>query len=306
VSGTYALAIHGGAGTVPRATLSAEREQRYRSGLAAALDGGFVVLERGGSSLDAVATAVRILEDDALFNAGHGAALTRDGAAELDAAIMDGRNLRAGAVASVRHVKNPIELARRVMEKSRHVLLVGSGAEEFALEEKFALVPNHYFRTTERIEQLEFEQRGERVSDLVPPAASGTVGAVACDSQGNLAAATSTGGMTNKRPGRVGDSPIIGAGTYARNGVCAVSATGHGEYFIRAVAAHQVCAAVEYRGLTLQQAVHEVLHGILRRLGGDGGLIAVDGNGQLVLQFSTEGMFRGARDSGGRREIAIY
>ena len=199
-------------------------------------------------SLDAVATAVRILEDDALFNAGHGAALTRDGAAELDAAIMDGRQMRAGAVASVRHVRNPIELARRVMEKSRHVLLVGAGAEEFALEESFALVPNHYFRTAERVEQLEFEQRGERVSDLVPPAASGTVGAVARDAQGNLAAATSTGGMTNKRPGRVGDSPIIGAGTYAKNGVCAVSATGHGEYFIRAVAAHHVCAAVEYRG----------------------------------------------------------
>jgi L-asparaginase / beta-aspartyl-peptidase len=302
----YAIAIHGGAGTVPRATLSAEREQRYRSGLAAALDAGFALLERSGSSLDAVATAVRILEDDALFNAGHGAALTRDGAAELDAAIMDGRNMRAGAVASVRHVKNPIELARRVMEKSRHVLLVGPGAEEFALEEKLALVPNHYFRTAERIEQLQFEQRGERVSDLVPPAASGTVGAVARDAQGNLAAATSTGGMTNKRPGRVGDSPIIGAGTYAKNGVCAVSATGHGEYFIRAVAAHHLCAAVEYRGLTLQQAAHELLHGILAGLGGDGGLIAVDGAGQLVLEFSTEGMFRGARDSGGRREIAIY
>ncbi len=302
----FAIAIHGGAGTVPRATLSAEREQRYRSGLAAALDAGFAVLERGGGSLDAVATAVRILEDDALFNAGHGAALTRDGAAELDAAIMDGRQMRAGAVASVRHVRNPIELARRVMEKSRHVLLVGAGAEEFALEESFALVPNHYFRTAERVEQLEFEQRGERVSDLVPPAASGTVGAVARDAQGNLAAATSTGGMTNKRPGRVGDSPIIGAGTYAKNGVCAVSATGHGEYFIRAVAAHHVCAAVEYRALTLQQAAHEVLHDILRRLGGDGGLIAVDAAGQLVLEFSTEGMFRGARDSRGRREIAIY
>jgi L-asparaginase / beta-aspartyl-peptidase len=302
----YAIAIHGGAGTVPRATLAGELEQRYRAGLAAALDAGFALLERGGSSLDAVATAVRLLEDDPQFNAGHGAALTRDGAAELDAAIMDGRNLRAGAVASVRHVKNPIELARRVMEKSRHVLLVGSGAEEFALEEQFTLVPNHYFRTAERVEQLELEQRGQRVSDLVPPAAHGTVGAVACDTHGNLAAATSTGGMTNKRPGRVGDSPIIGAGTYAKNGVCAVSATGHGEYFIRAVAAYHVCAAVEYRGLNLAQAVNETLHGVLRALGGDGGLIAVDRDGQLVMQFSTEGMFRGARDARGRREIAIY
>src|SRR5499425_2236117 len=302
----YAIALHGGAGAVPRATLPAERERIYRAGLEAALDGGYAVLERGASSLDAVTAAVRTLENDPLFNAGHGAALTREGAAELDAAIMDGSRLRAGAVASVRHVKNPIELARRVMEKSRHVLLVGAGAEEFALEEHFTLVPNVYFRTAERLEQLESEQRGERVSDLVPPAAHGTVGAVARDASGNLAAATSTGGMTNKRPGRVGDSPIIGAGTYAKNGVCAVSATGHGEYFIRAVAAYHVCAAVEYRGLTLQQALHELLHEVLRGLGGDGGLIAVDSNGQVVMDFSTEGMFRGARDASGRREIAIY
>jgi len=302
----YAIAIHGGAGAVPRASLPAERERAYRAGLEAALDAGYAVLERGGSSLDAVATAVRILEDDGSFNAGRGAALTREGAAELDAAIMDGRQMRAGAVASVRHVRNPIELARRVMEKSRHVLLVGSGAEEFALEEQFTLVPNHYFRTAERVEQLEFEQRGQRVSDLVPPSPQGTVGAVARDAGGNLAAATSTGGLTNKRPGRVGDSPIVGAGTYAKNGVCAVSATGHGEYFIRAVAAHHVCAAVEYRGLTLQLAVHELLHDILRGLGGDGGLIAVDRDGQLVMEFTTEGMFRGARDARGRREIAIY
>ncbi|HEX4648731.1 MAG TPA: isoaspartyl peptidase/L-asparaginase [Steroidobacteraceae bacterium] len=301
----YALAIHGGAGTAPRALMSAERERRYRAGLEAALDGGFAILERGGSALDAVTAAVRMLEDDACFNAGHGAALTRDGAAELDAAIMDGRQLRAGAVASVRHVKNPVELARRVMEKSRHVLLVGAGAEEFALEEGLALVPNHYFRTAERIEQLESEQRGRRVSDLVP-ASAGTVGAVARDADGDLAAATSTGGLTNKRPGRVGDSPIIGAGTYAKNGVCAVSATGHGEYFIRAVAAHHVCTAVEYRNMSLEQAMRELLHEILAALGGDGGLIAIDARGRVVMDFSTEGMFRGARDSSGKREVAIY
>jgi len=299
----YSIAVHGGAGAVPRAALPPEREARYRAGLEAALDAGYAVLERGGSSLDAVTTAVRILEDDPLFNAGHGAALTRDGAAELDAAIMEGRELRAGAVASVRHIKNPVELARRVMEKSRHVLLVGAGAEEFALEEQFALVPNQYFRTAERVEQLESEQRGTRVSDLVPT--QGTVGAVARDAAGNLAAATSTGGMTNKRPGRVGDSPIIGAGTYAKNGVCAVSATGHGEYFIRAVAAHHVCAGVEYRGLSLEESVRETLQ-FLAKLGGDGGLIAVDADGRLVLQFNTDGMFRGARDAAGRREIAIY
>jgi L-asparaginase / beta-aspartyl-peptidase len=301
----YAIAIHGGAGAMPRAALSAEREQLYRAGLAAALDGGYALLAGGGSSLDAVAAAVRVLEDDPLFNAGHGAALTRDGAAELDAAIMDGRQLRAGAVASVRHVKNPIDLARRVMEKSRHVLLVGAGAEEFALEEEFVLVPNHYFRTAERVEQLLAEQRGERMSELLPTS-RGTVGAVALDGAGNLAAATSTGGMTNKRPGRVGDSPIIGAGTYAKNGVCAVSATGHGEYFIRAVAAHHICDAVQYRGLTLQLAVREMLHDILASMGGDGGLIAAGQDGQLVMDFSSEGMFRGARDSSGRREIAIY
>jgi len=299
----YSIAVHGGAGAVPRAALPPEREARYRAGLEAAHDAGYALLERGGSSLDAVTTAVRILEDDPLFNAGHGAALTRDGAAELDAAIMEGRELRAGAVASVRHIKNPVELARRVMEKSRHVLLVGAGAEEFALEEQFALVPNQYFRTAERVEQLESEQRGTRVSDLVPT--QGTVGAVARDAAGNLAAATSTGGMTNKRPGRVGDSPIIGAGTYAKNGVCAVSATGHGEYFIRAVAAHHVCAGVEYRGLSLEESVRETLQ-FLAKLGGDGGLIAVDADGRLVLQFNTDGMFRGARDAAGRREIAIY
>ena len=301
----YSIAIHGGAGAVPRATLSPQREQRYRAGLEAALESGYALLERGSSSLDAVTEAVRILEDDPCFNAGRGAALTREGAAELDAAIMDGERQRAGAVASVRHVKNPIELARRVMEKSRHVLLVGPGAEEFALEEGIALLPNLYFRTPERESQLEHEQRGERVSDLVPPG-QGTVGAVACDAKGNLAAATSTGGMTNKRPGRVGDSPIIGAGTYAKNGVCAVSATGHGEYFIRTVAAHHVCAAVEYRRLTLEQAVRELLHDILRGLGGDGGLIAVGHDGRIVMDFSTEGMYRGARDSSGRRELAIY
>ena len=299
------IAIHGGAGAVPRNTLSAERESHYRAGLAAALDLGYATLEKGGSSLDAVTAAVRALEDNPLFNAGRGAALTRDGAAELDAAIMEGRQLRAGAVAAVRHVRNPIELARRVMEKSRHVLLVGAGAEELALEEGLALVPNAYFRTDERRAQLESERGGRPVSDLVP-SSQGTVGAVALDAAGNLAAATSTGGMTNKRQGRVGDSPIIGAGTYAKNGVCAVSATGHGEYFIRSVAAHHICAAVEFRGLTLREAVRELLHEKLRELGGNGGVIAIDQGGRIVTDFSTEGMFRGARDSSGLRRIDIY
>lgn len=299
------IAIHGGAGAMPRSTLSAGREREYRDGLAAALDAGYATLEEGGSSLDAVATAVRTLEDNPLFNAGRGAALTRDGAAELDAAIMEGRQQRAGAVAAVRHVRNPIELARRVMEKSRHVLLVGAGAEEFALEEGLALVPNSYFRTEERWAQLESERSGRSVSDLFP-SPQGTVGAVALDAAGDLAAATSTGGMTNKRQGRVGDSPIIGAGTYAKNGVCAVSATGHGEYFIRVVAAHHICAAVEFRGLGLREAVRELLHQRLRELGGSGGIIAIDRGGRIVTDFSTEGMFRGARDSSGIRQIDIY
>jgi L-asparaginase / beta-aspartyl-peptidase len=301
----YAIAIHGGAGAVPRHNLSAEKERRYRDGLAAALDLAYATLEKGGSSLDAVTAAVRTLEDNELFNAGRGAALTREGAAELDAAIMDGRQQRAGAVAAVRHVRNPVELARRVMEKSRHVLLVGGGAEEFALEEGLALVPNAYFRTEERRAQLESERGGRPVSDLMP-SSQGTVGAVALDAAGDLAAATSTGGMTNKRRGRVGDSPIIGAGTYAKNGVCAVSATGHGEYFIRTVAAYHICAAVEFRGLDLREAVRELLDVKVRELGGSGGVIAIDGGGRIVTEFTTEGMFRGACDSRGLRQIDIY
>jgi L-asparaginase / beta-aspartyl-peptidase len=300
----YAIAIHGGAGAISRHLLSETQEQQYRVSLASALDAGYAVLESGGSSLDAVSTAVRILEDDPLFNAGRGAALTREGAVELDAAIMDGKHRRAGAVASVRHIRNPVDLARRVMEKSRHVLLVGAGAEEFALEEGVPLVPNDYFQTPERKRQLEEVRRGQQVSEII--ASQGTVGAVALDGHANLAAATSTGGTTNKRPGRVGDSPIVGAGTYAKNGACAVSMTGHGEYFIRAVAAYHICSAVEYRGLTLAEAAREMLHRVIPGLGGSGGVIAVDSSGRIVMDFSSEGMFRGARDSEGRREVAIY
>jgi beta-aspartyl-peptidase (threonine type) len=301
----HAIAIHGGAGAMPQEGVTKARVHEYEASLGHALDAGFEILERGGSSLDAVTTAVRMLEDDPLFNAGRGAALTRDGWAELDAAVMSGARQKAGAVAAVRHVKNPVDLARRVMEKSRHVLLVGDGAEEFALEENFALVPNLQLRTDERQRQLTREQQGTSVSDLMPEA-SGTVGAVALDARGDLAAATSTGGMTNKRAGRVGDSPIIGAGTYAKNGVCAVSATGHGEFFIRAVAAYHLCCAMEYRGMTLAEAAHETVHQNIRALGGTGGIIGVDAHGGIVMEFSTAAMFRGARDARGRREIAIY
>jgi L-asparaginase / beta-aspartyl-peptidase len=301
----HAIAVHGGAGAMPRAELPGEVEARYRAGLERALDSGAAVLDRGGSSLDAVTAAVRVLEDDPLFNAGHGAVLTRRGRAELDASIMHGRTLAAGAVAGVEHVRNPIELARRVMEKSRHVLLVGPGAEEFALEEGLPLVPNEYFRTPERERALQRAQHGERTWELVAPP-HGTVGAVALDEAGDLAAATSTGGTTRKRPGRVGDSPIIGAGTYAKNGACAVSATGYGEYFIRTVAAYDVCAQVEYARRTLAEAVSSVLRDKIGKMGGDGGIIAVGADGTIVMDFNTEGMFRAACDARGRREISIF
>ena len=299
----HSLVIHGGAGVV-LARISARGLAEYAASLGRILDSGFDVLERGGSSLDAVTLAVRMLEDDPLFNAGRGAALTCEGTAELDAAIMDGREETAGAVAAVQHVRNPIELARRVLEKSPHVMLVGMGAEEFALQEGIVPVPNHYFRTSERIAQLASEQRGERGGDVVA-GPQGTVGAVALDAKGNLAAATSTGGMTNKHPGRVGDTPLIGAGTYAKNGVCAVSGTGHGEYFIRCVASHHIAAAVEYRRMALEEAVQELVHRVLPRLGGLGGIIAVDARGTVSMDFNTQGMLRGARESNGRRTVAI-
>jgi beta-aspartyl-peptidase (threonine type) len=299
-----AIAIHGGAGTITAEQLGADDGAAYRAGLAEALDAGYAVLESGGSSLDAVTAAVRLLEDNPLFNAGRGAVLTHDGQAELDAAIMDGRHRRAGAVAGLRHVKNPIDLARRVMERSPHVLLHGAGAEEFALEQGFSLVPNAHFRTPARQRQLERILQGStRAADELT--AMGTVGAVAVDRAGNVAAATSTGGMANKRWGRIGDSPLIGSGTYANNASCAVSATGHGEYFIRAVVAHDVCARVEYRGLGLERAVREVVHGTLKDLGGEGGLIAVDPRGNVVMDFNNGGMFRAMRDSRGRRVVAI-
>jgi beta-aspartyl-peptidase (threonine type) len=300
-----AIVIHGGAGVISRAEMSPEREASYRAGLEAARDAGYAILERGGSSLDAVSAAIRVLEDNPLFNAGRGAVLTHDGYAELDASIMDGKDLRAGAIAGVRHVKNPIELARRVMEKSPHVLLVGSGAEEFALQQGMTLVANEYFRTPTRERQLQDAIREEQ-GKAATKSTAGTVGAVALDRDGNLAAATSTGGMTNKRNGRVGDSPIIGAGTYASNASCAVSATGHGEFFIRLGVARDICALVEYRRLPLDEAVREVIHGKLAKLGGDGGVIALDRDGHIAMDFNSAGMFRAARDSNGRQETAVY
>ena len=300
----FAIAIHGGAGTLTRGDLPAEQEREYLSGLDAALDAGYELLDRGQSSLDAAIAAVRVLEDNPLFNAGRGAVLNRDGVAELDASVMDGGTLGAGAVTGLRHVKNPIALARLVMDESPHVMLVGEGAEEFARLQGIELVSNEYFRTPVRQQQLQKLLRGvvTRENEL---AAFGTVGAVALDGHGNLAAATSTGGMTGKRWGRVGDSPVIGAGTYANNASCAVSATGHGEYFIRSVVAHDICAQVEYLKVPLHTAVGNVL-AKMAKLGGNGGVIAIDAHGEIVLEFNSEGMFRGQRSSNGRRDVSIY
>ena len=301
-----AIAIHGGAGVIDPAKMTPERAASYRAGLAAALDAGYAILERGGSSLDAVTAAVRTLEDDPQFNAGRGAVLNHEGDAELDAAIMDGHGPRAGAVAGVRHVRNPVELARLVMEKSPHVLLVAEGAEEFALEQGMVLVPRGYFRTEARVRELDEARQTEALQlKATAPRATGTVGAVALDRAGHLAAATSTGGLTNKHRGRVGDSPIVGAGTYADDASCAVSGTGQGEFFIRQVVAYDVCALLQYRHLTLAQAVREVIQK-LRASGGEGGVIAVDRSGNIALDFNSVGMFRGARDSAGKRDIAMY
>src|SRR6266513_2947749 len=299
-----AIAIHGGAGVIDPAKMTPAHAASYRAGLAAALDAGYAILERGGSSLDAVTAAVRTMEDDPKFNAGRGAVLNHEGDAELDAAIMDGHGPRAGAVAGVRHVRNPVELARLVMEKSPHVLLVAAGAEEFALEQGVVLVPRGYFRTEARVRELEEARQAEQLKAAAPGAA-GTVGAVALDRAGHLAAATSTGGLTNKHRGRVGDSPLVGAGTYADDASCAVSGTGQGEFFIRQVVAFDICALLQYRRVTLAQAVHEVIRK-LRHTGGEGGVIAVDRNGNIAMDFNSVGMFRGARDSRGRRDIAMY
>jgi L-asparaginase / beta-aspartyl-peptidase len=302
----FGIAIHGGAGTLPRADMTSEREQMYREGLSVALDLGTDLLVRGGTSLDAVTRAVASLEDNPLFNAGRGAVFTFEGFNELDASIMDGRTLAAGAVCGVSHIKNPVELARTVMEHSDHVLLCGAGAEDFALSRGFALMPRSYFHTPERWNQLQRIRSGDAQLSALTISHVGTVGAVALDQAGNLAAATSTGGMTGKRFNRIGDSPIIGAGTYADNRSCAVSATGHGEVFIRAAVAHDICARMRYGGRTLAAAVHEVVLQELPALHGEGGVIAIGRGGEIVLEFNSEGMFRASRKAAEAAQIAIY
>ena len=302
----FGLAIHGGAGTLPRAEMSEERELKYRTGLAAALDGGYAVLQAGGTSLDAVTRAVMALEDNPLFNAGAGAVFTLDGRNELDASIMDGRTLKAGAVCGVTHIRNPIQLARTVMEHSEYVMLSGEGAEEFALSRGVALVPRSYFYTEERWRQLERIRGGDSGLSALTISHVGTVGAVALDSDGRLAAATSTGGTTGKRYNRIGDSPVIGAGTYADDRSCAVSATGHGEIFIRAAVAHDICSRMRFGGRTLSAAVREVVQGELIQLQGEGGVVAIDRNGEISMEFNSEGMFRACRRSGEEARISIY
>ena len=309
----FGIVIHGGAGTIERSTMTPEKERAYRAGLERALTAGYEILKRGGSSLDATEAAVRVLEDDPHFNAGKGSVFTSAGTNEMDAAIMDGKTLAAGAVACLKHIKNPIALARLVMERSGHVMMDGEGAETFAGENGMELVDQKYFFTQKRWDALQKIKAAEKKRTgavgkafvITDQDRHGTVGAVALDKNGNLAAATSTGGTTNKRPGRVGDTPVIGAGTYANNATCAVSATGDGEYFIRASVAHEVSALIEYRGMKLQEAAQMALDAV-EKLGGAGGLIAIDKNGEIALPFNTNGMYRGYVDPNGKFVVEIY
>jgi beta-aspartyl-peptidase (threonine type) len=309
----FGLVIHGGAGTIERSKMTPQKEREYRAGLERALSAGYEILKRGGSSLDATETAVRVLEDDPHFNAGRGSVFTSAGTNEMDASIMDGKTLRAGAVGSVKHIKNPIGLARLVMEKSPHVMLDCAGAEEFAKANGIELVDQKYFFTQERWEALQKMKAAEKNRTsaagqglvITDQDRHGTVGAVALDQNGNLAAATSTGGTTNKLPGRIGDTPVIGAGTYANNHTCAVSCTGDGEYFIRAAAAHEVSALMLHRGMKLQEAAQTALDAV-KELGGTGGLIAIDRAGEVAMPFNTNGMYRGYVDPNGKLVIEIY
>lgn len=302
-----ALVIHGGAGVIERASLSPEDEKTVRAELDRALDAGHAVLRDGGSALDAVSAAVLVLEESPWFNAGKGAVFNAEGGHELDAAIMEGHTRRAGAVAGVRTVRNPIKLARAVMEHSPHVMLAAGGAEKFAdSRPEIERVAPDWFDTPHRRKQLEEAQRREQAGHAAAPGTYfGTVGAVALDKQGRIAAATSTGGMTNKRWGRIGDAPIIGAGTWADEG-CGVSGTGWGEFYIRSAAAHDICARVSYRGDALAVAAEEVINGIVPKLGGDGGAIALDRHGNIAMPFNTSGMYRGWVKPDGSRGTAIF
>ena len=312
----FTIAIHGGAGTILRKNMTPEVEKVYLQGLQEALDSGYTVLKNGGTALQAVNAAVVSLEDNILFNAGRGSVFNCEGQQEMDAAVMDGSNLMAGAVTGVRNVRNPIELAMEVMLKSNHVILAGKGANDFASELGIKTEPDEYFFSQYRYDQWKKLSTSEKyVLDHSPIDEGseeeknkkfGTVGAVACDSGGNLAAATSTGGMTNKKYGRIGDTPLIGCGTYANNKTCAISATGHGEPFIRAVAAYDVSCLMEYRGLSLDEAMRVVVFDKLPSIEGEGGMIGVDAHGNASMLFNSEGMYRGWRRGDGMNEVVIY
>ncbi|HEY1772184.1 MAG TPA: isoaspartyl peptidase/L-asparaginase [Gammaproteobacteria bacterium] len=312
-----AIVIHGGAGTISRKDMTPEMDKQYRAALKQSLEAGYAVLKQGGKSLDAVQAAIRVMEDNPLFNAGKGAVFDHEGKNELDAAIMDGTNLKAGAVAGVEHIKNPIDLARLVMDKTPHVLLIGDGAEEFAKSQGMPLVPQSYFFTQHRWDELQKALKEERAGrggsgkEDYPGTSGhgyGTVGAVALDKDGDLAAGTSTGGLTNKYFGRVGDSPIIGAGTYANTKTCGVSGTGTGEFFIRLGLAKTISDLMLYKGLTVQQAADQLILQDLVALGGEdtGGAIVMDHDGNIRMPFNTEGMYRGYIDTSGKEVVAIY
>ena len=308
------IAIHGGAGTILASQMTPELRAAYEEALRAALHAGNNILQANGSAVDAVAAATVSLEDHLLFNAGRGSVFTRNGEHEMDASIMEGRNRMAGAIAGVRQVRNPIELARAVMLKSEHVFLSGEGARNFALEQGIRLEPASYFFSQFRYDQWKAVRDSDQymldhsspVEDLMKDKKFGTVGAVALDRQGNLAAATSTGGMTNKNYGRIGDTPVIGSGTYASNATAASSCTGHGELFIRAVAAYDVCAMMEYKHVSLEAAMQEVVMKKLKSIGGEGGMIGIDAAGNISLVFNSEGMYRGKIDHSGNVEVSIF
>lgn len=293
----WAIVIHGGAGVMTREKMTPEMDKEYRAALTEAMNTGKRILAEGGTALEAVEKTINVMEDNPLFNAGKGAVFTHDGKNELDAAIMDGSNMAAGSVAGVTDIKNPITAARYVMTKSEHVMLTGAGASQFAKEQGLEIVPPSYFYTKKRYDELQEILKREK---------NGTVGCCALDRSGNLAAGTSTGGMPNKRYNRVGDAPIIGAGTYANNATCAVSATGHGEYFIRWTVAHDISALMEYKGLSLQAASELVVNEKLVKAGGSGGVICVDKTGNISMPFNSEGMFRGFATADGKEGVFIY
>ena len=311
---TFGIVIHGGAGTILRANMTPEREAAYREVLAEAIQVGHTILKNGGSSQEAVEKTIHIMEDSPLFNAGKGAVLTSDETIELDASFMHGAQLDAGAISGVKTVRHPISAAIKVMENSQHVMLSGAGADAFAASQGLEIVAPEYFFTERRINSLkrvkEAEAKKESISSteevFVKHQRYGTVGSVALDLEGNLAAGTSTGGMTNKKWNRIGDAPIIGAGTYANNATCAISATGWGEYFIRSVVAHDISALMEYKGLSIQEAAHTVIHDKVGGLGGDGGVVGIDSQGNVAMEMNTPGMYRAHMDAAGKLNVKIY